>query len=643
MGWWVVPCVVLGIIVSMLLFVAWQLFGYRTKVHPALPLQRLNGIPLLIQNELPYPGYFSSTSHPVIPLSGDWLFSIGNVLSDPTVALREVQVPVCFNTFGSEYAEYEGAFSYVKKFHLPAVENGLYRLCFKSVGGNCSVYLNSRKMCENNDSYQPFYCDITNAITAGENTLVVVGNNTPTATTLPPRQFAGARPGWHLYAGITKDVQVEVLPPNYCVSLHVSADDRRLSGSVVFSGNPQSCIICLLDDGKPLAEKRVILKTNGDYSTAEFAFDHLPGIEQWCPAHPKQYTLEARTEAETVAVTAGFRSMEAGEETFLLNGSPLPLRGICLHEEDISLGSSLDKSSIERNLGLVRELGCNFVRLAHYPHADETLDFCDKQGLCCWCEIPNYQAGLGFVQQLFGKSKQLKKRVTLAAIWQSILGTKQLVNEEYLTNAGIQLAKMVIRNQNRPSVAFWGVGNECFTYTPASRDALRFLRETVHTFDQTRLTGYAAFTIPAITQRFEKSFQVFDLVCANEYFGWYYGQIEDCQAFWESLQKKYHKPMLCTETGSDSARDAQGVDLPGRQANSEDYQVRMLLRHLRLQHDVPAFYGACIWVLKDFYCDEYGAEDLVPYMNPKGLVTSSYQKKKAFDTVADFYKAARMQ
>ena len=643
MGWWIVLCAVLGAIFVIVAILFWQLFRYQKSVRPELPLRMPDGIPLLIQNDLPYPSYFSFTSNPIIDLSGDWQFGVGNVLAKTDIPLKTVQIPVSFNTFGSELAEYQGPFSYVRRFNMDAVEDRLYRLCFKGVGGCCSVYLNDKKLCDNTDSYQPFYFNATSALQTGENVLIVVGDNTPTETTLPLKQFEGHRPGWHLYAGVTKGVLLEALPADYCVNLRVSAANQTLSGSAVFAGRPQSCTIRLMDGERTIAEQGLSLFEHGDYSTAKFTFDRLGGIEPWNPDSPKLYTLEAQTEEEHVRISVGFRKWSVENAALKLNGKPFCVRGVCLHEEDVALGASLDKRTVARNLDLARELGCNFVRLAHYPHSDEALDYCDEKGLCCWSEIPNYQAGLGFVQLLFGKSERLKKRVTLHSVRQGIQGTRQLVDERYLTNAGVQVAKMVIRNQNRPSVTFWGVGNECYSFTPASWDALRFLRDTVRLFDPARFVGYASFTAPVITRRFEKSFQVFDFVCANEYYGWYYGETDDCGAFWSALQKKYHKPMLCTETGSDARQGAQGVDLIGRNANSEDYQVCQLSRHIRLKDDVPMYCGTCIWVLKDFYCEEYGEGDLVPYFNAKGLVSSDYRKKKAFAAVAELYSEERSE
>lgn len=643
MGWWIVLCAVLGAIFVIVSILFWQLFRYQKSVRPELPLRMLGGIPLLIQNELPYPSYFSFTSNTIIDLSGDWQFGVGSVLAKKDLPLKTVQIPVSFNTFGSELAEYQGPFSYVRRFNMDAVEDRLYRLCFKGVGGCCSVYLNDKKLCDNTDSYQPFYCNATGALQAGENVLIVVGDNTPTETTLPPRQFEGHRPGWHLYAGVTKGVLLEALPADYCVNLRVSAVNHTLSGSAVFAGRPQRCEIRLSDGGRTIAEQELVLFGHDDYSTAKFTFDRLSGIEPWSPESPKLYTLEAQTEAENVCISVGFREWSVENAALKLNGKPFCVRGVCLHEEDVALGASLDKRAVARNLDLARELGCNFVRLAHYPHSDEALDYCDEKGLCCWSEIPNYQAGLGLVQLLFGKSERLKKRITLCAVRQGILGTRQLVDERYLTDAGVQVAKMVIRNQNRPSVTFWGVGNECYSFTPASRDALHFLRDTVRLFDPARFVGYASFTAPTITRRFEKSFQVFDFVCANEYYGWYYGKAEDCGAFWNALQKKYRKPMLCTETGSDARQGAQGVDLIGRKANSEDYQASLLSRHIRLKDDVPMYCGTCVWALKDFYCEEYGEGDIVPYFNAKGLVSSDYRKKKAFAAVAGSYSKERSE
>ncbi|HWP22093.1 MAG TPA: glycoside hydrolase family 2 TIM barrel-domain containing protein [Candidatus Cryosericum sp.] len=638
MGWLLALLSVLGVIVCLVLCVVWQMFWYDKKPRIALPLERPNGIPVLLQNGLPYPGSFSRTSNPVLHLDGTWRFAPGSVLENPALPLKEVQIPFSFNNFGSELASYQGLFSFVKTFHLDAVEEGLYRLCLKSVGGRCSVYLNGRKLCDSTDSYQPVFCDATEALRPGENTLIVAGDNTLTKETLPPSLFAGSKPGWHVYAGINKSVLLERLPEQYCVRLQIAAGEERLRGEAVFAGCPKTCRFRLLDGERVLAEREYVLVPSGQYSTAVFSLERPAELENWTPENPKLYLLEAQTGTETVVITTGFRSVRTSAEAILLNEAPFTVKGVCMHEEDIRLGSALDAAAVERNLSLAQELGCNFIRLAHYPHGEEALDSCDRKGICSWSEIPNYQAGLGFIQRLFGKSKLLKQRVTAARIVKSILETKQLTNRRYLTEAGVQLAKMVIRNLNHPSVLFWGVGNECYSYTPASHRALRFLKNTVQAFDRTRLVGYAAFTIPGVTQRFERSFSEFDVVCANEYCGWYYGRAEDSEAFWQSLRQKYHKPMLCTETGSDARFGAEGVDLPKKNVNSEDYQVRVLTQHLQLLDKVQGYCGTCIWTLKDFYCDEYGSDDIVPFCNAKGLVSSDYQKKKAFSAVRDIFR-----
>lgn len=638
MAWLAALLTVLGVIVCLALFVFWQMFWYRKKPRVKLPVEYPNEIPVLVQNGLPYPVGFSCTSNHILRLEGDWLFGVGNVLDDPELSLRKVQVQFSFNTFNSELATYQGPFSFVKTFRLDAVKKGLYRLCLKSVGGRCDVYLNGSKLCDSTDSYQPFYCDATAALRAGENMLVIIGDNTPTTATLPPSLFEGSKSGWHVYAGITKGVELERLPEQYCVRLRITPEGWQLHGEVVFSGCPKLCRIRLKDGERTLAEQEIVPAASGKYATAVFTLERPAELEDWYPDCPKLYTLEAKTSVETVAVETGFRSVRVKNENILLNDTPFTVRGVCMHEEDLHLGSALDAAAVERNLSLTQELGCNFIRLAHYPHGEETLDSCDRRGICSWSEIPNYQAGLGFIQRLFGKSKLLKQRVTVVKVLQSMLETKQLLNDRYLTEAGIQLAKMVTRNLNHPSILFWGVGNECYTYTPASRRALRFLRDMVRTFDQTRLVGYAAFTIPGVTERFEQSFSEFDVVCANEYCGWYYGSAEDSEAFWNTLYRKYRKPMLCTETGSDARFGAEGVDLPKRGVNSEEYQIQVIERHLRLTDTVKGYCGTCIWALKDFYCEEYGAEDLVPFFNPKGLVSADYQKKKAFAAVAEYYR-----
>ena len=139
---WVVLFAVLGVVVCLLLFVIWQLFGVRRAPRPKLPLERPNGLPVLLQNGLPYPGCFARTSNSARSLDGDWRFGLGDVILNPAIELREVSVPVSFNTLGSELAFYQGPFSYVKTFYVDALGPGLDRLCLKSVGGICSVTLN---------------------------------------------------------------------------------------------------------------------------------------------------------------------------------------------------------------------------------------------------------------------------------------------------------------------------------------------------------------------------------------------------------------------------------------------------------------------------------------------------------------------
>jgi beta-glucuronidase len=258
-------------------------------------------------------------------------------------------------------------------------------------------------------------------------------------------------------------------------------------------------------------------------------------------------------------------------------------------------------------------------------------------GLCAWAEIPLYQAGLGIIRFLFDKTKRNTGK-SLRALPGILWATNSLKNPVLLSKACGDLLKMLERDTNHPSVVIWGLGNECWTLNPAGAKALKWLRTRAERFDTSRLYGYSAFAMPGLSPLFERGFEATDILAINEYFGWYYGKVEQAGRFLALLARKHpQKPLLITETGADAVRGEHSGLIPPPRGTSEEYQSWLLQEQWRQMRRVPTFAGLSIWVLKDFLCPEYREDNPVPFYNLKGLLDRDGQPKLAYQQVQKLF------
>jgi beta-glucuronidase len=533
------------------------------------------GVPYFVENGLPYPTAFQGQSYP--------RFHIG--------------APECFNLIGSPLEDFEGVLTIERCFDFPDERAPLQRLCFEGCFHSAEVWLNEVYLGRSCDPCLPFYFNVTDALNyGGSNKLRVEVDNRIGPFTLPPKQFEGHKPGWKLYSGIIGDVYIDSLPEIYCFK----ADIRTIGNEV----------ICDL----------LFAQADGSVTHAQYQ-NAVETPKRWNPDSPHLHTLVIRTPYGAQTVKFGFRDVGTDSRSILIDGSPVILKGVCRHEEGAAHGHSMPPSEVAMELSLIKRLGGNLARLAHYPHSEHTYDLCDRVGLWVYTEIANYQAGLGIVQGLFGKSAELRKnRLSAAKLWRLLRSTRQLSAPEYVEAAKRSLIKLIERDRNHPSVLFWGVGNECFSYSRKGRKALLDLKKLVAMLDPTRPAVYAAFTVPGFTHHIEKALDLFDVVCVNEYYGWYYGSVGDAAGYWRKIAKRCPgKPLLLTETGSDSYLSDQA---------SLYLQSRLIRDHWALVQE-GLLSGMCVWVLKDFACPEYGDDLPVPGHNAKGLYTKEYHEKPA--------------
>ena len=640
--------------------------GHHGENH-AFKVASWGDVPYIMENGLPYPTHFNYTSNEKVLLNGAWWFRLdkknrGMVEKWPlhdfsAMESDQMEIPGCFNTMDSPLWDYEGTVWYQKSFQSPLseppAEDGekyWIRLALEGVFLHTEVWLNGWYLGCNDEGYLPFYFDITSYLQAGENTLTVRVNNETGPDTLPPKYpgyYPHHRLGWHPFGGIHKDVSLDVCREVNCFKLRArpvidDAGDGQVTVEALFQrrhipsepgseNNSEDVEFMVIDpEGNICTEFSGRISFEPDELIAgkvcTFEVD-TPWV--WSPQSPHLYCLQVKTSYEQVAVNFGFRNLVIDGNKILINGMPVRLKGVARHEEDRPHGLAQSPDSSRLELQMIKDMGSNFVRLAHYPHASQVLDFCDQMGLYSWEEIAYYQAGLGILKFLANKSAEDRMgNPYLAVARLSAKVTPEMCNPRILHKARKSLLKMVERDANHPSIIIWGVGNECWSFNPAAEKALRWLKTELLRFDSSRPVSYASFTIPFLSKNFERAFNVVDIIAINEYFGWYYGQPEDAVKYVEAVHGKYpHKPILISETGADSVYGKHDLSSPPPKGYSEEYQAHLLQTQWDMISTKPYFAGWSIWVLKDFFCPEYRHDNPVPYYNLKGLVTRDYEKK----------------
>jgi beta-glucuronidase len=336
----------------------------------------------------------------------------------------------------------------------------------------------------------------------------------------------------------------------------------------------------------------------------------VPKLVAWSPDKPQLYDVSLTAGADRVDDRVGFRTIEVRGTDILLNGRPTFLRGVSLHEENpLRGGRAYSEEDARLLLGWAKELGCNFVRLAHYPHNEHMARVADEMGLMLWEEVPVY--------------------------W-----TIQWENPETLANAKAQLTALITRDRNRASVVVWSVANE----TPVSEPRTRFLKQLVDTaraLDSTRLVSAAmeVHADPANPNHriVDDPFGAYtDLLSFNQYVGWYDGLPDKlAQITWSF---GYQKPVVISEFGADAL---QGFHADALTRFSEEYQEDLYRKTLAMLEKIPQWRGTTPWILVDFRSPRRPLPNVQDGWNRKGLIGENGTKKKAFYVLKEFYSSPR--
>lgn len=512
----------------------------------------------------------------------------------------QLHVPGDWNTQRESLLFYEGSVWYERNLDYAKSPNKRLFLHFGACNYFAAVYLNGEELGEHEGGFTPFDFEITDRVKEQGNFIVVRVNDKREKDQVPTDNT-----DWWNYGGITRPVTLlevsETFVQDYFIQLQ-KGSTRQIAGWVQLNGpNLQQTVTIRI----PEAGLTKIFQTDAR-GRAQFSF--AADLTLWTPENPKLYAVEVAGQTDKVVDRIGFRSIEARSTDILLNGKPVFLRGISMHEEaPMRSGRAWSENDARTLLTWAKELGCNFVRLAHYPYNESMLRMADQMGLMVWAEVPVY--------------------------W-----TIQWEDPSTLQNAENQLQDMIARDHNRAALIIYSVGNE----TPISDARNHFLRELIqeaHSADSTRLVS-AALQSTQVAAGNRMTIHIDDPIAGdldvlgnNEYIGWYSGRAEDADRIdWIS---PYNKPLIMSEFGGDALYGAQG-DAATRW--TEEYQENLYQHQLAMLKRISFLRGMTPWVLMDFRSPRRTLPRFEDYFNRKGLLTNLGEKKKAFFVLQDFYR-----
>lgn len=511
---------------------------------------------------------------------------------------RTLMVPGDWNTQRENLYYYEGTVWYRNIFdYKPAPDKRVF-VYFGAANYDAAVGLNGKKIARHVGGYTPFNVEVTGMLKEEGNSLIVKVDNKRHTDGVPTLNS-----DWWNYGGLTRSVLLVETPMTFIrdYSVQLKQDNPKMvEGWVRLDGeqSEQDVVVEI-----PELKSKVTVRTDKD-GYASFEMKVKP--QYWCPENPKLYDVILSSETDSVKDSIGFRTIETRGTEILLNGEPVFCKGVSIHEEMpySASGRAYSEEHARTLLGWAKEMGCNFVRLAHYPHNEHMVRVAEEMGLMVWSEIPVY--------------------------W-----TIQFDNPQTYANAESQLVDMITRDKNRANVIIWSVANE----TPHGVARLEFLKRLIaktREMDPTRLVSAAMekdnIDATTVTVK-DELIEYVDLISFNQYVGWYDGTSEKCDRMNWVFDVK--KPVFISEFGGGAVYGRHG-DVSER--FTEEYQEDLYQRSVNMMDRIEGLAGTTPWILKDFRSPRRQIVGIQDDFNRKGLISDQGGKKKAFYVMKKWYE-----
>ncbi|HEV8204532.1 MAG TPA: glycoside hydrolase family 2 TIM barrel-domain containing protein [Pyrinomonadaceae bacterium] len=551
-------------------------------------------------------------------LGGPW--EAWRKANDDANVWTKVEVPHCFNALDAvdpDQPYYQGPGWYRTRIGVrnpfPA---GRTLLHFEGAGQKTEVFVHTRKVGSHVGGYDEFTIDITDEVTRrptikGEAALpvAVLCDNSRDLEMIPSNLS-----DFNLYGGLYRYVNLVYVPEVSIERIHVIPEllpngrakvtvRGRLYNPSENKDGFELIIKVGSPDGQTVYSNSANLKPwTGDQDLFTFVIDN-PTL--WSPKKPALYrcvvAIENDRGASRVAEQFGLRTFEFVKNgPFKLNGERLLIRGTQRHEDHAGVAAAMTEDLMRKEMGLIKDLGANFIRLGHFQQSRTILELCDELGLLVWEEIPWCRGGLG--------------------------------GDVYKEQARRMLRNMIDQHRNHPSVIIWGIGNENDwpgDFEEFDKDKIRaFMTELntlAHTLDPTRKTAI---------RRCDFCKDVVDVYSPSIWSGWYQGRYTEYKSrTLEEIKKVDH--FLHMEWGGDShARRHSEVEevfarAPQEGDWSETYICNLFDWHLKEQETMPELTGSAQWIFKDF-ATTLRPGNPVPRVNQKGLVERDFTLKEGY-------------
>lgn len=512
---------------------------------------------------------------------------------------------------------------YKKNLVIPVIDaNKVYQLYFEGSNITTKVYVNGKEAGGHIGGYIGFTIDITKFINNGDNEVLVRVDNSYNIEIIPSQKS-----DFFIYGGITRDVWLQAMAKNHIDNIKITTpkvSEKSASLVVLVAAKNTDGFSYSAQLKNPKGKVVATKKGNLSDSATTIVFNDVKNPELWDINRPNLYTvsvslLENGKVTDRMEDKVGFRWFEFKENgPFYLNGKRVLIRGTHRHEEHAGVGAAMSNEQHRKDLQSIKEMGANFVRLAHYPQDPEIYKACDELGLLVWDELPWCRGGVG--------------------------------NEVWKTNAKNLLTEMINQNYNHPSIIIWSLGNEMYWLpdfqggdnTEKMNDFLKELNDIAHKLDPSRKTAI---------RKFEDGAKIVDVFSPSIWSGWYSGSYRSYKKAIDKYKQDY-KHFIHAEYGGDShvgrhsekPINGEGIFpegweeaiVQGKGGNiaqigdwSESYIVDLFDWHLNVSENDPTFVGNIQWAFKDFGTP-LRPEDDIPYMNQKGLVDRNGNPKDAY-------------
>lgn len=500
-----------------------------------------------------------------------------------------IPVPSSWNMAIPELRYYERQLWYYKRFKKPNLRSGKRAfLCFEGSYYRTRAWVNGTEVGQHLGGFTPFEFEITDQLESN-NLLAVLVDAARDSERLPTTVT-----DWFTYGGLTRDVFVEIRPEKYITDffIHLDKAGRNITGHISASSAGNAVIsISQLNIRETVA-------VGGKNNTGTFTLPVPEKLERWSPDNPRLYPVTVTFGQDRIRERVGFRTISVKNGNVILNGTPVFLKGISVHEDHYKKGRTLNDRDREDIFRLANDLGLNFLRIAHYPHSRRMAQMADEKGFLLWEEIPVY--------------------------WDI-----EWENKETYADAQNQLRELILRDRNRASVILWSIANET---PPTDKGRTAFLTKLCRfakRMDRSRLVTAAIFKEEKGKEMYvaDPVAEELDVLGINQYFGWYgFCEPEEALNMLRFRNTKFSdKPVIISEFGAGAKAGHHG-----KLRFSEEYQAAVYENMLKALESCDSIKGMTPWILIDFRAP-LRENKFQRGFNLKGLVDKDRKtRKKAF-------------